>query len=159
VADHLNCALWITRFHPHASLGRLFDQVRTGTVFAVSVNPPEGVNPTCAVKLVFMRPSAAAHFLALLMTDPGIIINGIRLTGTYNRMGYHENHDNNVTRVLHIRGPPHIPEMTRDFWDGDFGYFEKYVVYQLECFREWQEGDQKCLECKLSGISLFPISA
>ncbi|KAF4631444.1 hypothetical protein G7Y89_g6690 [Cudoniella acicularis] len=144
-----NCALWITYLPLDMTIPRFIGLVRTGEVFAAMLYEPEGgLNWAKAAKLVFKKHDAATEFLAKVKSFLGIVNSGLRMEATWNRVGYREN-NTNKTRVLHLRGPPHL--MTFEFWND---YFGKRVIFQLEGFRELpgpREG-KKILEFRFARI-------
>lgn len=158
--DDQNCALWITKLHPQVDLAGFLNLVRTGAVFACTINEPEKVW-TKAAKLVFKTHQGAARFLA--QTQAGFEIGGMEIHAIWNRVGYRAN-NTEMTRCLEIRGPANFMidgelVMNYQFW---YLYFTTCVVFELEGFREWSENmispDTAVLEfrfARIDGRKLF----
>ncbi|CAG8980882.1 hypothetical protein HYALB_00013545 [Hymenoscyphus albidus] len=120
-----NCALWLTDLPTDLTLRDFLALVNTGEVFATVFSQPKPPTWTQAVKLVFKAHEAASRFLGRVQSSQGIVLNGIRMEGTWNRNWYPED-KSDKTRVLQIECPI---ELTSDFWHS---YFNECVIYQVE---------------------------
>lgn len=134
--DDENCALWITKLHPDVDLPGFLNIVRTGAVFACTINEPEGNMATKAAKLVFKTHEGAAAFLAKV--NAGVEIAGQEIKAVWNRIGY-RNNATNATRCLYIRADSNFRiggalVMNEEFWKA---FFKQCVVYELEGIRVW----------------------
>jgi hypothetical protein len=142
--------LWITKLHPEVDLPGFLNLVRTGAVFACTINEPEKTW-TKAAKLVFKTHEGAADFLA--QADAGFEIGGMEIKAVWNRVGY-RNNTTDMTRCLQIRGASNFTVnghlvMNFQFWNS---YFTACVVYELEGFREWHENGTSLVEVRFARI-------
>jgi hypothetical protein len=126
--DHKNCALWIKNLAPSATISEIFEKITVGAVYALYVHDTDEKNNMKAIKLVFMKPGAAAAFLQL-GRGTGVWIRGKKLEVKPNRHGYLEN-TTNQSRVLLVEGPTEI--MTFPFWDE---YFRQKAELQWDGHR------------------------
>jgi hypothetical protein len=126
--DDKNCALWIKNLAPSATISEVFEKITVGAVYALYVHDTDEKNNMKAIKLVFMKPGAAAAFLQL-GRGTGVWIRGKKLEVMPNRHGYLEN-TTNQSRVLLVEGPTEI--MTFPFWDE---YFRQKAELQWDGYR------------------------
>jgi hypothetical protein len=148
-ADEINCALFIVKIHPAASLKDILSTVRTGAIFAVHITPAKPPEyPTQAAKLVFMKHDAAAEYLRQIRTT-GIYIRNKRIEGVWNRHGYVIPPQGLRTRVLHIRGPAY--RMDPEKW---LAHMDNGISIDLEECRELPDPDpsKKTLEFRLARL-------
>jgi hypothetical protein len=124
--DFENCALFLTKIPVKATLQEIFSVITTGAVFCLHLNPPNSIHTTMAAKLVFMTPEAAYVFLKEIQSPRGVILQGQRIQGRYNRNGYVRNDSNWQSRVLDIVGP--TPIMTREYWTTHFSMFSEFEL-------------------------------
>ncbi len=124
--DELNCALFLRGLPPNVDVAKIFDHIHTGAVHILNINRPTISHITCAAKLVFMQAFQAANFLDQVNSDDGIVIDGYRINGTYNIHGYADHKCPQMSRVLQIKGPADVMNVT--WWKK---YFDHIVVYEL----------------------------
>jgi hypothetical protein len=125
-----NCALFLTKIPPEATLHELFSVITTGAVFCLHINPPNGIHTTKAAKLAFMTPEAAEAFLKQTQSERGIVLHGKRIQGRYNRNGYVRNENIWQSRVLELIGPTSL--MTLEYWTA---HFSKFSEFELDAYR------------------------
>ncbi|CAG8980884.1 hypothetical protein HYALB_00013547 [Hymenoscyphus albidus] len=126
LADHLNCALYLTDIPLTITFDKVFDAIDCGTVVAIDIKEPAGIYTLKAADVIFTRPESAAAFLAKI--EKGIIIDGQRLSARYNKFGQPLN-TTDQTRVLFIDGPDEMMQ-----WNRWFAYFDRYCVWQASKF-------------------------
>lgn len=63
LADHLNCALWLTNLDPKMQTHEIFEKIDAGAVSAFGITRPQRIYTMAAAKLVFKHPEAAARFI------------------------------------------------------------------------------------------------
>ncbi|KAE9363658.1 hypothetical protein N431DRAFT_448239 [Stipitochalara longipes BDJ] len=127
-ANQENCALFLTKIPVEAELHEIFNIIKTGAVYCLHINPPNGIHKTKAAKLAFMMPHAAAEFLAEIHSPKGVVLHGQRIQGQYNRNAYARN-DKAQSRVLKLVGPSQY--MVLEFWTS---HFSKFSAFELECY-------------------------
>jgi hypothetical protein len=127
--DHKNCALFLTHIPVETTLHEIFNVIKTGAIFCLHINPPNGIHQTKAAKLAFMIPETAATFLAQINSINGIVLHGQRIRGRFNRNGYSLN-KNTQSRVLLLEGP--TPMMTLEYWTSHFAMWSEF---ELESYR------------------------
>ncbi|CZT03725.1 uncharacterized protein RAG0_10394 [Rhynchosporium agropyri] len=124
--DTHNCTLWLWNIPAALHISDIFDQIDTGAVQCCHIVPPNESHITCAAKLAFMTPDAAAKFKQKVDSADGIWLNGTKLMARFNRDGNLRN-DTHQSRVLTIEGPNEI--MTSQYWEA---YFRKICVFQWD---------------------------
>jgi hypothetical protein len=125
-----NCALFLTKIPAEVTLYEMFAVIKTGAVFCLHINPPNGAHTTKAAKLAFMNPEAAKAFLAKIQSPQGVFLGGKRIQGCYNRNRYARNEKFWQSRVLELIGPNQL--MTLEYWTS---HFSKFSVFELEAFQ------------------------
>ncbi|KAG4440162.1 hypothetical protein IFR05_004371 [Cadophora sp. M221] len=124
--DAHNCTLWLWNIPATLHVSEVFDQIDTGAVQCCHIVPPNEDYHTCAAKLAFMAPEAAAKFKEKAESEGGIWLGGRKLMVRYNRDGNLRN-DTQQSRVLIIEGPKEL--MTLQYWES---YFAKICVFQWD---------------------------
>lgn len=124
--DAHNCTLWLCNIPASVHVSEIFDKIDTGAVQCFHMVPPNGNHSTCAAKLAFMTPEAAATFKQKASSFEGIWLKNFKLKVRYNRDGNLRN-DTQQSRVLIIEGPCDL--MTLPYWEA---YFRKVCVFQWD---------------------------